>query len=128
MQSCWRSWSRSTRSPWAANQTAEQARALTFTALIVANLALILTNRSWSRGSSATLRTPNTALWWVLGGAVVFLGLVLYVPALRQLFRFGVLHAVDLAICLAAGVVSVAWFEGLKAIRAKKERAAEALG
>ena len=109
-------------------QSDDQARALTFTALIVANLALILTNRSWSRGFISTLRTPNKALWWVLGGAVLFLGLVLYVPALRQLFRFGVLHAVDILICLAAGVVSVAWFEGLKAIRAKKERAAEALG
>jgi Ca2+-transporting ATPase len=110
------------------DQSTEQARALTFTALIVANLALILTNRSWSRGFISTLRTPNKALWWVLGGAVIFLGLVLYVPALRQLFGFGVLHAVDLAICLAAGVVSVVWFEAFKAIRSKKERAAEALG
>ena len=68
----------------ARGQTADQARALTFTALIVANLALILTNRSWSRGIVATLRTRNTALWWVLGGAVAFLGLVLYVPALER--------------------------------------------
>jgi Ca2+-transporting ATPase len=103
-------------------QSEDQARALTFTGLIVANLALILTNRSWSRGILATLRTPNKALWYVLGGAVVFLGLVLYVPALRQLFRFGVLHPVDLVICLAAGVVSVAWFEAYKAIKAKKDR------
>ena len=110
------------------DQTTEQARALTFTALIVANLALILTNRSWSRGFISTLRTPNKALWWVLGGAVLFLGLVLYVPALRQLFGFGVLHAVDILICVAVGVVSVAWFEGLKAIKATKERAAESLG
>ena len=101
------------------DQTTEQARALVFTALIVANLALILTNRSWSRGFISALRTPNKALWWVLGGAVVFLGLVLYVPALRQLFGFGVLHAIDIAICLAVGIVSVAWFEVFKAIRAK---------
>jgi Ca2+-transporting ATPase len=108
-------------------QSEDQARTLTFTGLIVANLALILTNRSWSRGVLATLRTPNKALWYVLGGAVVFLGLVLYVPALRQLFRFGVLHPVDLVICLAAGVVSVAWFEAYKAIKARKDRASRAL-
>jgi Ca2+-transporting ATPase len=108
----------------AREQSADQARALVFTALIVANLALILTNRSWSRGIVSTLRTPNTALWWVLGGAVVFLGLVLYVPALRDLFRFGVLHAVDLVICLGAGLLSVAWFEAFKAIRARRERLA----
>jgi Ca2+-transporting ATPase len=106
----------------AREQTADQARALTFTALIVANLALILTNRSWSRGIIATLLTPNKALWWVLGGAVAFLGLVLYVPALRGLFRFGVLHPLDLVICLGAGLLSVAWFEGLKVIRGRRER------
>jgi Ca2+-transporting ATPase len=106
----------------AREQTAEEARALTFAALIVANLALILTNRSWSRGILATMRTPNRALWYVLGGAVVFLGLVLYVPALRQLFRFGVLHPLDLVICLVAGVVSVAWFEGFKALKSRRGR------
>ena len=106
----------------ARGQSADEARALTFAALIVANLALILTNRSWSRGIPATLRTPNPALWWVIGGAVAFLGLVLYVPALRELFRFGVLHPLDLVICLAAGILSVAWFEAMKAIRRRRER------
>jgi P-type Ca2+ transporter type 2C len=100
------------------HRAAEEARALTFTTLIVANLALILTNRSWSRSIAATLKLRNTALWWVLGGAVAFLGVVLYVPFLRQLFQFGPLHPVDLAVCLTAGVVSVAWFEVLKAVMA----------
>ena len=90
------------------------ARALTFTTLIVANLGLILTNRSWSRTILATLKSPNGALWWVVGGALVFLGLALYVPFLRDLFRFSTLHAVDLAICLGAGVVSILWFEAFK--------------
>src|SRR5262249_45706879 len=39
------------------------ARALTFTTLIVANLGLIFTNRSWSRTILATLHEPNSALW-----------------------------------------------------------------
>ena len=82
-------------------------RALAFTTLVVANLCLILTNRSWSRLIGSTLKVRNTALWWVLGGAVTFLGLVLYVPFLRRLFGFGPLHLVDLAICIAAGLVSV---------------------
>jgi Ca2+-transporting ATPase len=93
------------------------SRALTFTTLIVANLGLILANRSWSRTILATLRTPNPALWWVLGGAVTLLGLVLYVPFLCALFRFDVLHPDDLLVCFTAGVVSVLWFEGLKLSR-----------
>ena len=62
-------------------------------------------------------------MWWVFGGAVVFLGLVLYVPHLRALFRFRTLHATDIAICLGAGVVSILWFEGMKLIGVLKRRA-----
>ena len=99
-----------------------EARALTFTTLIIANLGLILTNRSWSRTILSTLRSPNTALWWVLGGAAVFLGAVLYIPALRSLFRLSTLHFIDLLICLSAGAVSIMWFEGLKMVNGWKRR------
>jgi Ca2+-transporting ATPase len=95
-------------------QSEVDSRALTFTTLIIANLGLIFVNRSWSRTVLATLRSPNTALWWVTGGAVVLLGLVLYIPFLRDLFRFSVLHPIDIFICVTAGVVSVLWFEVMK--------------
>jgi Ca2+-transporting ATPase len=93
------------------------ARALSFTTLIIANLGLILTNRSWSQVILHTLRSPNAALWWVSGGALFFLGAVLYIPFLRTLFHFDMLHPIDLVICLAAGIVSILWFEGLKMAR-----------
>lgn len=89
-------------------------RALTFTTFVIANLALILTNRSWTRVIVATLRSPNPALWWVIGGALGVLVLVLYVPFARDLFRFSTLHSLDLVICFVAGVFSVMWFEALK--------------
>ena len=89
-------------------------RALTFTTFIIANLALILANRSWTRLIVATLRSPNPALWWVIGGALAVLALVLYVPFARDLFRFSRLHKVDLVICSIAGMFSVLWFEALK--------------
>ena len=98
----------------------DAARGLTFAALVVANLGMILTNRSWSRTAISMMKAPNSALWWVVGGAAVVLGLILSVPALRDLFHFAPLHATDLAICLAAGAVSVAWFELLKIIRRRR--------
>ena len=98
-------------------QGANDARALTFTALIFSNLGLILTNRSWSRTIISTFRKPNSALWWVMGGALTLLALVLYVPFLRHLFQFTQLHPIDIGICLAAGIVSIMWFEVLKLIR-----------
>jgi Ca2+-transporting ATPase len=91
-----------------------EARALTFTTLIVANLGLILTNLSWSQTILKTLRKPNPALWWVVGGTLVFLGMALYVPFLRSLFKFNFLHPIDLMICLFSGIVSIIWFEGIK--------------
>ncbi len=91
-----------------------QARSLTFTTLIVANLGLILTNRSWSRTIFQTIKSSNAAVWWVLGGAMVFMGLVLYIPFLRGLFKFSLLHCTDIVICLIAGTISILWFEGLK--------------
>lgn len=94
-----------------------EARALTFATMIVANLGLILTNRSWSRTIIATFRSKNSALWWVLGGAVFFLGLVLNFPFLRGLFHFEKLHFIDLLICFSAGIVSILWFELFKLIK-----------
>ena len=97
------------------------ARALTFTTLILANLGLILSERSSSRLSLKVLRSPNAALWWVVGGGLVFLALVLYVPFLRQLFSFSFLHPIDLTICLAGGAISLLWFEYLKTLNRPKQ-------
>jgi Ca2+-transporting ATPase len=104
-----------------------EARAIAFTALVIANLGLIMTNRSWTRTIKDTLKTPNRALWWVLGGTVVFLALILYVPALRHIFHFdqggsGPLGAVDVLIAVGTGILSVAWFEVYKVIKMRRAR------
>lgn len=95
-------------------QSEAEARTLAFATLVVADLALILINRSWSRLIVETMRTPNPALWAVVGGATATLALVIYVPFLASLFRFAVLHPLDVVLCLAAGIASILWFEALK--------------
>ncbi|MHB8859273.1 MAG: cation-translocating P-type ATPase [Thermoleophilia bacterium] len=97
----------------------DQVRTMTYTALIIANMGLILTNRSWSRTIFSTLRSPNRALWWLLGSVTIVLGLVLYVPFLQNLFSFSRLDVMSLVACFAAGLLSVAWFELLKVFRGK---------
>jgi P-type Ca2+ transporter type 2C len=87
------------------------ARTLAFATLIIANLSLIVVNRSWDTMLINTLKIPNQALWWVCIGTILGLGLVLSLPTLRQLFRFSPLHANDLLLSLLAGVISVFWFE-----------------
>ncbi|PKQ28418.1 MAG: ATPase [Candidatus Anoxymicrobium japonicum] len=101
----------------------DEARAMTFATMVIANLGLILVNRSWTRTIRKTLSAPNRAFWWVLGGTVSFLALALYVPFLMRLFKFGRLSAIDAGIAVIAGVASVAWFEALKLIQERQARA-----
>ncbi len=96
------------------------ARSLAFITLVVGNLAVILVNRSFSMSALGALRSPNRALWWVVGGALGFLGLSLYVPPIARLFRFEPPGALALAIAFACGVLGVVWFELFKAVRRRR--------
>ncbi len=91
-----------------------EARMLAFTTLIIANIGLIMTNRSWTRSIISTLRIPNSALWWVSGGAIFFLILVLEEPFLRELFRFAAVTPMDLVISVSAGLFTIFISESLK--------------
>jgi Ca2+-transporting ATPase len=92
----------------------DEVRTLTFTTIVIANLSLILTNRSWSETMVTTLRTPNKAMRWVFAGTITCLILVLSVPVLQDLFSFAVVPLVDLGVCVIAGGLSVVWFECYK--------------
>lgn len=92
-------------------------RALSFTTLVISNLCLLFANRSWQSTITHMLKVRNRAAWWVVGGAVGFLSLVIYVPHLSRLFHFDSLHGVDVLVCLAAGGISMGWFELVKVLR-----------
>jgi P-type Ca2+ transporter type 2C len=94
-------------------QGERDARTLTFTTLVLANLCLIFSNRSLHR-TRAILASSNAAMWWVASVAMVVLAAVLYVPFLRELFQFSFLHPNDLALCAGAGLASLIWFEAIK--------------
>ena len=92
-------------------------RAMTFTTLVLGNLGLIYVNRSQSRLIINTLRERNIALWLITIGVIIGLGLVLYVPFLRDLFSFGSPGPLELLLCIVAALISVLWFELLKLVR-----------
>ncbi len=100
---------------------ASKIRALTFTALVMGNLGLIFGNRSWSRNILASLRMPNPALWWIVSGTLIFLGTVLYMPFLHNIFHFAMLNLVDLVICLIAGIFCIICFEIIKIFSMQKK-------
>jgi Ca2+-transporting ATPase len=97
------------------------ARALTFAALVVSFLAIILANRSWTSSILGSLSKPNSALWWVLGGTSAFLALVLYWPPAQALFHFAHLDGPDLLLACSAGGASILWFEALKVFRRRHQ-------
>jgi Ca2+-transporting ATPase len=93
---------------------ADRARAVTFTALVGANLALILTNRSATRGAMTMLRVPNAALWRVVGGATAILAAALFVPPVRAVFRFAAPSALDLVAVAAIIALAIVAFDAAK--------------
>jgi len=99
--------------------SAETARTLTFTTIVIGNLGLILVNRSWQHTIMATLRSRNHALWWVIGAAFSFLILSLTLPFMREVFHFAPITPLQFLLCLATGVVSVIWFEWYKTVQRK---------
>lgn len=103
---------------WAAPRIPEaEARAFAFATLVVGNLALIVSNRSALRPVWATLRTPNRTLWAVVGGAFALLIGALYLPWAAGVLRFAPLPPHELAAAIGLGLLSVGWFEAIKAWR-----------
>jgi len=99
---------------------AKEVRAMTFTTLIVSNLAVILTNRSWTDNIFKILSTPNSAVLWVSGGAIFFLLLILNVQFFLELFQFQRLTLVNIVICSLAGLTTIVWFEIYKMFKLRK--------
>jgi len=91
-----------------------EARAMAFSALVFANVLLIMTNLSWRDNCIAIMRKANATFWWVCSGALGVMLVTLYVPFFRGIFHFGVLHLDDLFYAFIAGALSLVWFEALK--------------
>jgi Ca2+-transporting ATPase len=94
-----------------------EVRAFTFTTLVISNIAAILSNRSWTKNIFQILATPNRTVKWVVGGAIVFLALILNVPLLLNLFQFDKIDPFEALVCIMAGFLSLTWFEIYKKAR-----------
>ena len=93
------------------------ARALTFVVLILSNLGLIHTNRSWGRTALLVNAGSNRHFIWIAAATVAMLGAVLGIPAISRLFSFAVPSPVMLLVALCVAMLSMIWFEGVKRIQ-----------
>ena len=103
------------------NYSEKETRAFTFTALIASNIAVILSNRSWTRNVFQIILSKNPSVKWVVGGAVFFLFLILNVPFLLNLFQFERISIMETIICVICGLLSITWFEIYKLMKLKKQ-------
>jgi Ca2+-transporting ATPase len=98
-----------------------EIKAMTFATLIFANIATILTNRSWESSIFTILRIPNKTVKWVIGGAALFILLALTVPFLQRLFQFTPVSVWEIAITFVVGMSTMIWFEIYKHFWLKKQ-------
>ena len=93
-----------------------EIRALAFVSLVIANIGLILVNRSYRSSLATALIRPNPALWLVVATAAALLSIALFWPPAQALFRFGPLHLDDIAISVAGTGILLAALEVAKSV------------
>ena len=100
---------------WALPRLGEgAARAFGFTTLVMANVSLILATLSRKRAFWRALVSANHIPAMVTAAALSTLALTIYLPSLAGLFRFEPLPVQGFLLALAAGCVSLLWFEAVK--------------
>jgi P-type Ca2+ transporter type 2C len=98
-----------------------RVRSLTFAALVIANVLLILANRSRTLTLWETLvRRKNPAIKWLFLGATALLLLLLNVPLLSNAFDLIALSMNDYAMLILLSYLSISWFDILKIITRRK--------
>lgn len=99
-----------------AGYPADDVRAMTFVALILVIVVLIMVNRSFGTSLLAAASRPNPTLIGVLAVILPLLGVVLFWPPVRVLFGFGLLHADDLGLAIAASALVMAGLQAVKSV------------
>ncbi len=90
------------------------ARAMTFSVLVLSNLALIFANRFWNQSALQASGGSNQAFTWIAMATVILLAVILSVPAVSRLFLFASPSTVMLLAGVGAALLSLLWFETVK--------------
>jgi Ca2+-transporting ATPase len=92
----------------------EETRTVVFTTLLIANVFLTFTNRSFTRTMWHTIRYKNNLAPLVVIVSAVFLSVLHFVPAARQLFELAPVSSGVFWLCFGIAFCSVMWFEVYK--------------
>jgi Ca2+-transporting ATPase len=98
----------------------DEARSLSFAALVWGNLTMIHATRSRDRSILQAWRSSNTVLWWISGAALAALAAAIYVRPFAAVFRFAPLTPSLFAASAAVGVLGPLWYEVYKLWRPRR--------
>jgi P-type Ca2+ transporter type 2C len=94
--------------------SSKDAGTLAFVTIVIANILLIITNLSEHENIFKIVQNKNASLKWIVLGTFSALGLILYIPFLRDVFHFSIVHPIDLVLSLGFSVVCLIWFKIIK--------------
>ena len=90
-------------------------RTLVFVSLVIGNLGLIFTNRSWRLSVVDAFRSRrNATLPWLVAAVLTALTVMLTVPVVRDSLGFGPVRAYEAVIAVTVGLMGSSWFEVYK--------------
>jgi Ca2+-transporting ATPase len=98
------------------NTNEDQTRTLVFITLVTANIFLTLVNRSFYYSISYTLRYQNWMLRGIIALTFVITAMLLLIRPFREFFHFEWSSWPQFGLAVAAGMISVLWFEVYKYI------------
>lgn len=99
----------------------ETVRTVVFTSLLFSNILLTQLNRSFEFSVFRTLRYRNSLVPLVILITLVFMGCMLFVPAVRNLFSLHMLSPGMLLTCAAVAMASTCWVEFIKLFYRKQQ-------
>ena len=91
-----------------------ELRALIFFALIAEIVALILVNRSFRAGLGEAFVRQNAALRYVAAAIISVTALILFLPSLQALLKFGEIAPSDMLLAIGLGIVLLVVLEACK--------------
>jgi P-type Ca2+ transporter type 2C len=96
------------------NHSLEETRTIVFTTLVLSNVFLTFTNRSFTQNFTKTIYYKNNLLLPVFIVSILFLCIIHFIPAVRTIFSLTTISSLDFMLCLGVAFACVLWFEMYK--------------
>ena len=100
----------------------KEVRTAVFTTLLLANLLLTFTNRSFRESFLTTIHYKNSLAIWVFLISVVYIVVIHIFSPIRNIFGLEQLSLKEWLLCMVIAFISVMWFDLYKTILRRNKR------